>query len=503
MRISIPEEHLPYVIEQFERQASGEFTLATDIPVRRKDSSIFYADINSFPITLAAKTYLMGIFRDVTQRKKAEEALEVERQRLYSLLEGLPAFVYLQAEDHSVRFANRYFRKHFGDPEGKRCYEVLLGAKEPCKPCPTFRVFETKKPQIWEWSQSPDGRIYEINDYPFSDVDGSPLVLELGINITERKRVERALAESEEKYRTVVESAGEAIATFDKKGVCSFMNTMAAKKLGGKPEDFVGKTMWDLFPKQTADRQTINVRRVMNTGEEMSMVELIELQGQPTWYNTTIEPLRDVSGKTTAAMVIARDIHELKQAQEQLDRYREEMARTEQLASLGTLSATLAHELSQPLTVIRLSIQNSLAELETTFCPDTAIEQLNAGLRAVSSIASTVKSFQNFAVESSRSHVAEVDLKAVAERVVQLLDDRAWQAKTTVRLKGLDRLPPIYFNEKDLEQLFFVLVENTIEAADGKKDHRLIIGGTVKDKNIELRSSDNCSGIAPDMNQYG
>jgi signal transduction histidine kinase len=62
----------------------------------------------------------------------------------------------------------------------------------------------------------------------------------------------------------------------------------------------------------------------------------------------------------------------------------------------------------------------------------------------------------------------------------------------------MNKLPPVYSNEKDLEQLFFALTENAIQAADGKKNHRLTIEGVVKGKNIELRFADNCSGIAPE-----
>jgi len=71
-----PREYLPHVIEQFEKQTRKEITLAKDIPVKRKDGSFFYADVNSKPITLAGKTYLLGIFRDITERKQAEEKLK-------------------------------------------------------------------------------------------------------------------------------------------------------------------------------------------------------------------------------------------------------------------------------------------------------------------------------------------------------------------------------------------------------------------------------------------
>jgi PAS domain S-box-containing protein len=72
-----PEQDLPYVKDQFERQVKGEIELARDIPTRRKDGSVFRADINAFPIQMEDRTYLLGVFRDVTASRRAEEAQRV------------------------------------------------------------------------------------------------------------------------------------------------------------------------------------------------------------------------------------------------------------------------------------------------------------------------------------------------------------------------------------------------------------------------------------------
>ncbi|MBN1384343.1 MAG: PAS domain S-box protein [Elusimicrobia bacterium] len=71
-----PEKDLPYVVEQFQKQARGKIVLAKDIPVKRKDGSVFYADVNSSPVVLKGEQYLLGIFRDITERKKAEDEKE-------------------------------------------------------------------------------------------------------------------------------------------------------------------------------------------------------------------------------------------------------------------------------------------------------------------------------------------------------------------------------------------------------------------------------------------
>lgn len=174
------------------------------------------------------------------------------------------------------------------------------------------------------------------------------------------------------------------------------------------------------------------------------------------------------------------------------------MAQAERLASLGTLSATVAHELTQPLTTIRLSIENSLAQLEATSCPGDILEELKDGLDGVSDAVSVVDRVRNFARQSSEKAITEVNLREVAERIARLLNKNAQRANISVRLKDLEKLPPIYAREKDMEQLFFALADNAIHAADGKRKRQLTISGAVEDDRIELRFADNCGGVAPE-----
>jgi len=68
-----PKKDLPYVIDQFEKQSRKEITTAKDIPAKRRDGSVFYAEVNSSPVILGGKQYLIGIFRDITERKQAEK----------------------------------------------------------------------------------------------------------------------------------------------------------------------------------------------------------------------------------------------------------------------------------------------------------------------------------------------------------------------------------------------------------------------------------------------
>ena len=139
---------------------------------------------------------MMGTVQDVTERRQAEQAVLAERQRFNNVLEVLPVYVLLLSPDYHVAFANRFFRERFGESRGRRCFEYMFGRSEPCEVCESFTVLHTGTAHQWEWS-SPDGGVFEVFDFPFTDADGSLLVLEMGVEITERRRAEQALRDRE------------------------------------------------------------------------------------------------------------------------------------------------------------------------------------------------------------------------------------------------------------------------------------------------------------------
>ena len=113
-----------------------------------------------------------------------------------TVLETLPAYVILLDKDYCVPFANKVFREHFGESQGRPCYDFLFKRESPCETCETYKVMKTNGPHRWEWT-GPDGRDYDIYDFPFIEADGSTLILEMGIDITERKKLEKQLKDSE------------------------------------------------------------------------------------------------------------------------------------------------------------------------------------------------------------------------------------------------------------------------------------------------------------------
>ena len=145
--------------------------------------------------------------RDITERKRADEELRgaieekeknaaeisLERKRLMDLLETMPSMVCLLTPDHQVAFANRAFRDMFGEARGRRCYEYRFGFDKPCGFCEAFEPLKTGKSHRWMFSTNGDTTVTAHN-FPFTDSDGSPMILEVDIDITERVRVEKRRA---------------------------------------------------------------------------------------------------------------------------------------------------------------------------------------------------------------------------------------------------------------------------------------------------------------------
>jgi len=175
------------------------------------------------------------------------------------------------------------------------------------------------------------------------DKDGRPTVIMGAIrDVTETRNSRIALQQSEEKYRAVVESAGEAICTLNADGVFLFMNNICAQRLGGSANELVGKTLWDVFPKEFADTEAARARDAVVSGKSSLIETLVPLGDEMMWYQISMEPVRDHDGEVRSALVFARDVTHQKQASEGL---RESEAHLQAILSSLHQAAVLVYSL--------------------------------------------------------------------------------------------------------------------------------------------------------------
>jgi signal transduction histidine kinase/DNA-binding response OmpR family regulator len=124
--------------------------------------------------------------------ERSERRLRNEKQKFFNLLEAIPAFVYVKNEDRRIDYANKVVREIYGNVQGRSCHEVFQGRQSPCDLCRALEIFETGEPLKWEWTDK-SGNVRKMTSYSFVDEDGASMVIQLGVDITDNKRLEDEL----------------------------------------------------------------------------------------------------------------------------------------------------------------------------------------------------------------------------------------------------------------------------------------------------------------------
>lgn len=206
----VPRTYLERLVEAEIRSASELSDFDMELPLQLPEEQVKWIRLHSRPRRLSdGRTIWDGVLTDITKLKQAEEvlcesesrrkvteAVDNERKRFFDVLEALPVMVALLTPDHYIAFANRCFREKFGELGDQHCFEYCFGCTEPCEFCKAYKVLETGQPSHWQVTL-PDGSMFDAYDLPFTDVDGSPMILEMDIDITKRKEAEEALANIE------------------------------------------------------------------------------------------------------------------------------------------------------------------------------------------------------------------------------------------------------------------------------------------------------------------
>ena len=204
-----PTDDFPRVLETFERQLRGEITLAPDIPMLRKDGSVFAAAVNSRMVTLGGKPFLLGSFRDITEQKQAEERITRSEEFVRSILDTVDEGFIVVDRDYRIITANRAYGAQAGingeSVVGRHCHEISHRLPRPCfeqgEECAVRRVFETGEPATaLHRHLGPAGAtLYvETRAFPLTNTDGRVIsAIETVTNITEKHLLEEERLKSQ------------------------------------------------------------------------------------------------------------------------------------------------------------------------------------------------------------------------------------------------------------------------------------------------------------------
>jgi PAS domain S-box-containing protein len=211
----------------------GRFTL--EDAGRRPDGTAFLAEVNAHYATDDEGEYIVGILRDIAERKQAEIALQKANQRFIAVLDGIDAAVYVaDLKSCEVLYANPKVRERVGDVVGKCCWQAIYpGQTGPCEFCTNDKLLDAAGQPTgtysWEFENPADGRWYQCAARAIPWDDGRYVRLELAHDITERRNQE---AERERLHRALQQSQKmEAIGQLTG-GIAHDFNNILASMLG-------------------------------------------------------------------------------------------------------------------------------------------------------------------------------------------------------------------------------------------------------------------------------
>ena len=295
------------------------------------------------------------------------------------------------------------------------------------------------------------------------------------------------LKKSEEKYRSLVESAEDFIFTIDRQGRFQSMNSFTALFFGGRTEEFIGKDIDHVLPGESSRKHRDMLELVYKYERSVRDEFTLRAGDHEIWISANFMPIRDKAGHVESVLCIARDITNEKNLERQL-------INTEKLASLGTLAAGVAHEINNPLGVI-LGFSDYL--IRKTPEDTQAYEDLKTIERQGMHCKHIVENLLRFArfgeTLKNASDVNEA-IREIMHIVAHTLEMEGIEMKTHLS----EGIPEVRGDPRELQQVFLNLINNACQAMKG--------GGTLtirseydrREKKAIMQIGDTGHGIGPE-----
>jgi PAS domain S-box-containing protein len=296
------------------------------ITVEEELNGRFYTT-TKFPIHDEGKTrYLAGYTIDITERKLAKADMLLDSEIFKNVAEGI---YLIGLDDGIIKYANPIFEQMFGYEPGE-----MIGKYVSIVNAPTDKTPEETKEQIVDILKSTNEWRGEVNNIKkdgtpfwcyancslFTHPEYGKVIVAVHTDITERKRAEETLRESEEKYRTILENMEEGYYEVDIAGNYTFFNESVCRLLGYSREEMMGMNNRYYTDKTNAQKLYRTFNEVYRTGvpAQGSDWELIRKDNTKRYVECSVSSIKNKSGQPIGFRGIIRDITERKQAEEAL-----------------------------------------------------------------------------------------------------------------------------------------------------------------------------------------
>jgi PAS domain S-box-containing protein len=377
-----PRDVLPEAKRDFETKAQGQQNIVRNMPCLRKDGTIFYADINAANVLIDNVQCLVGFFTDTTERKQAEDALRESEARYKAIFNfATEGIVVTDIETKRHRYVNPATCRMFGYT-AEEFQQMTVYDIHPKEYMPSVIAgFEAQaRGEITRVPNVPclhkDGTVFYADiDTTCVVIDQRPCNVGLFTNITERKRAEEALRQSEEKFRGIAERSFDMIFMTDARGFITFLSPVSERIFGRKPEEMVGKNFTNFLVESEIPKAVKRfTEKLQGKKHGVLYLEAKKKDGS----RVSIELISSMvmqDGSIAGTQGIIKDVTERKKAEEQLQKAREEL---ETRVKQRTAALALAVEKLQKEIAERKHAEESLRKTEERF--RTVFENTIVGL---------------------------------------------------------------------------------------------------------------------------
>ncbi len=398
-------------IEMIEQIMKGE-TWKGEVPLIKKGGGHIIVDMSIHLISGedGEPLAIMSSIHDITERKRAEEELREAEAKYRELvqnsndliyrIEFLPEQRFTYVNPASTRLTGYTPEDHYADP--------MLGFKlvHPDDRPELLRMMENNlfnEPIQLRWVRK-DGRVVwtEQHNVPIYDADGKLVRLEgVARDITERKMMEDVLRRNEETYRSILTHADMAIAFFGLDGRFLFVNSLSAKILGGKAEEFVGRSLQDVLGERIGRIYLERITLAAGSVDVQTYEDHIPLPTGERWFVSIFSRVIGSDGSVEGVHVISLDINERKMM---------ELALRSANHKLNLLSSLTRHELSNQLMVQMSSLTLMAMKQERG---DQDLERALEAGRRIDSIIKFSRDYEDLGANAPRWHRLSNLLRAV------------------------------------------------------------------------------------------
>jgi PAS domain S-box-containing protein len=309
---------------------------------------------------------------------------------------------------------------------------------------------------------------------------GPDLAASIVADITEQKRVEQELRSSEERWRSIFEHAVVGIGTTDRNRRYLSANPALQNMLGYSEEELCGLTLADVTHPDDRDATDRGLDTVWERRQESYHIEkrMISKDGGVIWVNITAAPVPATESNSEFLPAIVVNVTEQKRAEEALRVSRAELARVSRLSTMGELTASIAHEVNQPLAAIVAS-GNACRRWLTGEQPNldrarASVDRMIKDAHRASEIITRIRSMTRNAPPVQLA----VDVNAVIDDVLSFARGELLAKGVSVRLALLEGLPSITGDRVQLQQVVLNLVMNAVEAMASVTDRARVLAIT-------------------------